>query len=195
MQNKKGKLFVVSGPSGVGKTTVVSAAIKRLNDNHDVARIITYTSRSPRNGEVSGKDYQFISPEEFKEKIKQDFFLESTEYAGHLYGSPKPSEDEMTLGKSFVAVLDIEGAKRVSNALHKDAVLVWIAPPDMTVLKNRLIKRSVDTVVQIEKRLARAKEELDEAHKSRLFDYVLVNDIFEQAVEELKMLIGKILAA
>ena len=195
MEKKKGKLFVVSGPSGVGKTTVVSAAIKRLNDDHNVARIITYTSRSPRNGEVSGKDYQFISAEDFKEKIKQDFFLESTEYAGHLYGSPKPSENEMALGKSFVAVLDIEGAKRVSNALHKDVVLVWIAPPDMTVLKNRLIKRSADTVVQIEKRLARAKEELDEAHKSRLFNYVLVNDIFEQAVEELKMLIEKLLKA
>ena len=104
----KGKLFVVSGPSGVGKTTIVRQAIERLSKDYDIERIVTYTSRPPREGEEPGQDYIFISSDEFKQKQQDRFFLETNEYENHSYGSPMPSTQDMELGKSFIMILDID---------------------------------------------------------------------------------------
>ncbi|MBU1007517.1 guanylate kinase [Candidatus Dependentiae bacterium] len=193
MENKTGKLFVVSGPSGAGKTSVVAVALRRLQKEYDLSRIVTYTSRPPRENEVSGQDYIFVSGDEFHQKQKDGFFLETNVYNGRNYGSPWPEESELTQGKSYVLIVDIEGAKSVSKEF-RDAIMIWIAPPDMTTLKKRLEKRATESVSQIEKRLTQAEEEMKEAHKIRLFGYVLVNDIFDQAVEELILLVRKALS-
>jgi len=193
MAKKRGKLFVISGPSAAGKTCVVTEALNRLQKDHGITRIVTYTSRPPREGEVEGEDYVFVSGEEFKQKQQEGFFLETNEYGGHIYGSPSPLDDDFELGKSFVIIVDIEGAKSIAKEF-RDAMMIWIAPPDMTALKNRLEKRGTESELQIEKRLAQAEEEMKEAHKIRLFEYVLVNDVFEQAVEELILLVKKTLA-
>lgn len=187
----KGKLFVVSGPSGVGKSCIVQNALERLSRDHDILRLVTYTSRPPREGEVPGKDYKFVSGEEFKQKQSEGFFLETVIYADHYYGSPVPSENDIELGKSFVYIVDIYGAKEIKK-LYKDAALVWIDPPTIDVLKQRLEKRGTESAKQIEKRITQAKQEMEEAHnKSRVFGYWLVNDEFEQAVGEFILIIKR----
>jgi guanylate kinase len=188
IMEEKGKVFIVSGPSGAGKSSVISNALDRLGSEFDISRVITYTSRAPREGEADGIDYFFISKEEFRDKMKDDFFLETTEYSGHFYGSPFPPEADIELGKSFVLVLTIDGA---NNAMKKfrDAVSIWISPPDMTILRNRLEKRGSENKAKIDDRLNEAKKEMDEAHKSRIFEFVLVNDLFEQSIEEFMLLV------
>ena len=186
----RGKIYVVSGPSGAGKTTLVTQALARLKPDLDIDRIITYTTRAPREGEIDGKDYIFLSREKFLEKQADGFFLETTDYMGHLKGSPKPEESELESGKSFVLVVDLEGSKTVAKTF-RDAMFIWVAPPDMTALKKRLSNRGTESASGVEKRLVLAKQEMEEAHKSRLFDYVLVNDLFDQSVEELLMLVKK----
>lgn len=190
---KSGKLFVLSAASGAGKTSVVTEALNRLKEKFDIERVMTYTSRTPRDGEVDGQDYQFLSKEDFERKIKDGFFLEFTEYAGKYYGSPASIIPELDLGKSFVMVIDIEGAKSVSKA-HSDAVCIWMDPPSINVLKDRLLKRGTETEVQIERRLNVAKQEMEEAHKQqRLFTYRLVNEDFDQAVREFMLIVEKAL--
>jgi len=191
MSKNNGKVFIISGPSAAGKTVLVTEVLRRLQDSGlDISRIVTCTTRSVRDGEVNGKDYLFVSREDFDKKFKEGQFLETNEYAGQLYGSPQPPEEEIELGKSFFLVVDLEGAKLATKA-YKDAVLVWVVPPDMTTLKNRLEKRGSDNEKQVKERLAKAEEEMAEAHKIRLFEYVLVNDVFDQAVEEFILLVKK----
>lgn len=186
--NKMGKVFIISGPSGAGKTSIVKEALNRLQKEHNIDWVVTYTTRAKREDEVAGKDYVFISTEEFKKKAQENFFLETNEYAGHHYGSPRPSKMDLETGKSFFLVVDIEGAKRAIKEFS-DALMVWVTPPDMDVLRDRLVKRGSESPSQVEKRFEIAKHELSEAHKIGIFDYVLVNDIFEQAVEEFLLLI------
>jgi guanylate kinase len=190
----RGKLFVISGPSGAGKDTVVNQAIDRIKKDYDIERITTYTTRPPREGEVDGKDYFFISYDDFVEKEKNGFFLETNKYAaGNVYGSPVPNSADLEMGKNFVLVVDINGAKEAAKKF-KDTMFIWVAPPDMTTLRNRLEKRGTESHAQVEMRLNQAKHEMEEAHKIRLFEYILVNDIFEQSVEELLVLMKKAFA-
>lgn len=190
MAEKTGRFFVISGPSGAGKTTIVNEALSRLAKDIEISRVVTYTSRPPREGEVNGRDYVFISGDEFKQKISDKFFLETVEYAGHAYGSPLPPKEEMELGKSFILIVELEGAKRAVKEIDQ-GLSVWIETPGLGVLRERLEKRGTESTEQIEKRIARAEEETKEAHKIRIFDYNLVNDDFEQAVREFIMLIKK----
>lgn len=185
-----GKIFVVSGPSAAGKTTVVEEALKRLSKDMEISRVVTYTSRPPRENEIDGKDYVFISGQEFDQKEKEGFFLETAEYAGHRYGSPIVPQEDLELGKSFLYVVELEGAKSIKK-LFRDAFFIWIEPPDMIILKARLKKRGTESQPDFEKRVARAEKEIKEAHKIRLFDYVLVNDLFERAVEEFVLLVKR----
>jgi len=190
MANRKGKLFVVSGTSGAGKTSVVTEALNRVGKEYNLSRIITYTSRPARPGEVDKKDYVFISGDEFKQKMANGFFLETTDYLGHLKGSPMPSKQDMELGKSFVLIVDLEGAKKAVKEID-EGLSVWIETSDLKVLKQRLEKRGTENGSQIEKRLALAEQEMKEAHKIRIFDYTLVNNEFDQAVNEFILLIKK----
>ena len=185
---KRGKLFVVSAPSGGGKTSIVTEVIKRLKPKYNLARITTYTSRNPRPGEVNGQDYYFLSSSEFDKKAAQGFFLETTEYNHKKYGSPASILDELAAGKSLFVIPDRPGAKSTHKVVP-DAVMIWIMPPDLKTLQSRLTTRGDLTDEQLHARLALAEEELKEEHKQRLFKYHITNHEFNRAVADLMMII------
>lgn len=191
---KRGKLFVVSASSGAGKTTLVTHAIERLRDEVSLKRVTTYTTRAPRSGEVDGKDYVFINKEEFAQKKKDSFFLETSEFDGHDYGSPLSVLEELQNGTNLVAITDRNGAHAISNEVD-DAILIWIVAPDVETLKHRMKKRNENSPGQIERRLKIAISEMEEENKQRQFKYHLVNDEFERAVAELMLIIKEELGA
>lgn len=190
MDKKIGKLFIVSGPPGVGKTTIVKEAVKRLAGDLDISKIVTYTTRPKRENETPDKDYVFLKDADFDKKESEKFFLETNKYLGHRYGSPMPDQGDIDAGKSFILVVDLEGSKSSIKAF-RDSVSVWIDPPSIDILKNRLEKRGSEKGPKLEKRIEKAKLEIEEANKIRLFDYKLVNDNFDQAVSEFMMLVKK----
>ncbi len=189
MSNKqKGKLFIIAAPSGAGKTTLVNESIKRLSKEFEISKVITYTTRTPRTNETNGKDYHFMSIQNFQEKQKNGFFLETTKYNGQLYGSPTSIVDGLELGKSFVIVTDLIGVKEFKKVTPQ-ASFFWVTAPSLEILKERLLKRSTTEKNHVEKRLKLAEEEMKEAQKPRLFDFNIVNDIFDQTVAEICLLI------
>ena len=184
----KGKLFIVAAPSGAGKTTLVNEAIKRLSTEFDISKVITSTTRTPRPGEINGKDYYFMSIQKFEEKLKDGFFLETTKYNGQLYGSPSSILDDLELGKSFIVVTDLLGVKEFKK-VTPHANFFWVTAPSLEILKERLLKRKTTENDHVEKRLKLAEEEMKEAEKPRLFDFNIVNDVFDQTVAEICLLI------
>jgi len=189
MENRtQGKLFIISGPSGTGKSTLVREVIKRLNPKIAIERVVTYTARPPREGEVDGKDYHFVSHDEFKAKRKDGFFLEDTLFADKPYATPASVLDDLKLGKHCIVVPDKYGAKEM-HKIVSDAVLIWVIPPNVEILKQRLCARNTETHEQMEKRLKIAKNELAEEDKNRDYKYHLVNDVFDRAVAELELII------
>lgn len=188
---RSGKLFVISGPSGAGKTTVVHGVLERLVrkrtqgslEGCDVDRLVTYTSKMARMGEVNGVDYHFISADEFQKKIEEGFFLEWSNGLGHYYGTPRSVVDDLSRGKSYCLIIDREGAKQISSRVS-DAVLVWLGV-DHDVLKERLIKRGTDTPDQIQRRLERARRELQAEKTERLYSYHITNQIYGESVEQM----------
>ncbi|HBS48165.1 TPA: guanylate kinase [Candidatus Dependentiae bacterium] len=187
-QNKKGKLIIISAPSGAGKTSLSREIIKRIGPKFNVSKVITYTSRHPRPGEVNGVDYHFISPEKFKEYAQSGNFLESTNYSDKMYASPSSIESDLNFGKSFILVLDREGAKHVAK-LIPSSVMIWITVPSIDELKIRMEKRGGESPHQIEKRLEMAEEEIKEEEKQRAFKYHLVNKNFDESLQDLTAII------
>lgn len=189
---KKGKVFIISAPSGAGKTTVANEVIKRLQkNNYPISKVITYTTRPPRKDEINGIDYYFLSKEEFENKQKNSFFLETTVYNDKLYGSPASVLEELELGKSFVFVTDLAGVKSLSKKFE-DPCCIWINAPSIDDLRKRLVSRGSNTEKQIEERINLAKEEIKEAEElKRLFNYYVVNDSFEETVNDLMDIIKK----
>jgi guanylate kinase len=183
MAEKPGKIFIVSGPSGAGKSTIVAQALERLAKEMPIERVVTYTSRPARPDEKQGVDYMFVTGTEFSKKEKEGFFLETVEFVHHRYGSPVSNSNDIELGNSFIYVVEIAGAKQIKKT-YRDAVMIWIEAPDMVALKSRLKKRGVSSEADFENRMAQAKTDMAEAHKGRLFDYILVNDEFQNSVEE-----------
>ncbi|MBR0199524.1 MAG: guanylate kinase [Oscillospiraceae bacterium] len=176
--NEKGKLIVISGPSGSGKSTVVNKAIQ---GRKDMCFSTSVTTRSPRPGEVDGKDYFFIDPQRFQEMVERDELLEHAQYVSHSYGTPRAFV-EQKLNDALNVILDIEvqGARQVREKM-KDAVLIFIVPPSLEELRRRLVNRGTDAADVIEARLQRASEELKEAD---LYDYLIINDDLETAARE-----------
>lgn len=185
---RAGKLFVISAPSGGGKTSLTEAVLRSLKENSDKSRvvnkIITYTTRPQRVNERNGIDYCFITREDFLEKIQSGFFLETTIYDGHYYGSPASIRDDLKEGKSFILITDRPGARKISQ-LIKDAVSIWIIPPNMEVLENRLITRGTESPEHLMQRIGLAHQEMDDEEHSPFFKYKIINDSFEQATEAL----------
>ena len=175
-------LLVISGPSGVGKGTIVRALKQRRND---VVESISCTTRAPREGEVHGREYFFLSKEEFVRRIDEDGFLEYDAHFENYYGTPKAFVDEQLKTKSVILEIDVEGALKVKKA-RPDSVLVMIAPPSVDELKKRLVGRNTETEAQIEKRLARLEYELSKASE---YDFVVVNDDLEKAIGEVEGII------
>ena len=175
----KGRLFVVSGPSGVGKSSVIKKALERLpNLNYSVS----LTTRAPRLGELDGVHYHFVSRAEFENRIERGEMAEWAEVVGNLYGtSSKMLEERLAAGQDVLLEIEVKGAAQIKKRFN-DAVLIFILPPSAAVLEKRLRGRGTESEDVVQKRLALAKSELKEAH---WYDHQVVNDDFERAVAEL----------
>jgi len=173
-----GKLIVVSGPSGVGKSTITN----RLKNNKNFWVSVSATTRAIRIGEVENRDYLFVSNEEFDQMIDRNEFLEWAQFTGAKYGTPiKPVEQALSKGLNVVLEIELNGARQIRKNTP-GAMLVFIEPPSWAELENRLISRGTESAQSLEQRLEKAKEELKAASE---FDFVLVNSNVEQVVEEL----------
>ena len=177
---KSGKLFIISGPSGVGKSTVLKALFR---EHPDLYFSVSATTRAPREGEIDGVHYRFIKSEQFLQMVQENEFLEYAEYVGSFYGTPRgPVEDAMAQGRDAFLDIEIQGAQQVYEK-RPDAVRIFIAPNSWAELERRLTERGTDSAEKIQKRLLRAKVELQAAEN---YDYLVVNDTVEQAVREME---------
>ena len=174
----KGKLIIVSGPSGSGKSTVTKIVKDKLN----IPLSISATTRNPRDGEIDGKDYFFLSEEEFKNKIANDEFYEYAKVHGNYYGTLKKTvEDNLEKGLNVILEIDVQGAL-IAKEKKKDAILVFFRTKDMEVLEKRLRDRKTDSEEIIQTRLKNAETELKYENK---YNYTIVNENLENSIQEL----------
>ena len=179
----KGKTFIISGPSGVGKSTVLKALFQGRDDLYFS---ISATTREPREGEMDGVHYHFVDVEHFQKLIDGDALLEYAEYVGNFYGTPKKFVDQaMDEGKDVILDIEVQGARQVSVKMP-EAIKIFVIPPSLEELRNRLVKRGTDSPEAIEGRLRRAREEYAEAD---FYDYIVVNDKVEVAADELQAIL------
>ncbi len=183
---KKGHLFVISAPSGTGKSTVLSSVRKRLDDFHFS---VSYTTRKLRGEEREGIDYHFVERDEFMEMVAKGAFVEWAEVHGNLYGTPiAPIEEAISAGRNMLFDIDVQGGMAIKSAFP-DAVTIFLLPPSIEELRMRLSGRGTDSSEQIELRLRNARAEMKFKDK---YDYCIVNDDVERASTELTNLIDKI---
>lgn len=182
--NKKGLLVVVSGPSGVGKSTVRQALFEM--DGHNLVYSISMTTREPRVGEKDGVDYYFVSREEFEERIEKGLFLEYAEFVGNYYGTPLDKvEAHLNQGLEVVLEIETDGALQVRSKMS-DAILIFIVPPTKQTLYDRLISRGTESSYQLQKRIDKANSEFKLAHK---YNYIVVNDDVNNAADRILAII------
>lgn len=185
---ERGKVIIVSGPSGVGKGTILRR-VYALNE-FPLRASVSATTRAPRLGEVDGKEYHFLSFDEFKTKKDNGDFLECFEVfsGGHWYGTLRDEvEKALNRGESVVLEIDVQGAREVLK-VYPDAVTVFISPPDQDALERRLIDRGTEDEQTRQRRLETARSELNQRH---IYKYEIVNDSLENAVDELRMVLKK----
>ncbi len=175
-------LMVVSGPSGVGKGTIVKEIIAR---REDVVESVSCTTRAPRTGEVDGEHYFFVTREEFLRRVAENGFLEYDEHFGNIYGTPRSFVEETLKSKSVILEIDVEGGLAVKKA-YPDSVLVMIVPPSFEELKKRLLGRQTEDETTIQNRLSRFEYEYS---KRGEYDYVVVNDDLNKAIKEVEGII------
>lgn len=181
---KRGMLIVLSGPSGVGKGTVRKAIFEQ--NNNDFQYSISMTTREPRPGEVNGEDYFFVSKEEFENEIQTGGMLEYAKYVDNYYGTPlKYVNETLDSGKDVFLEIEVNGAMQV-RAKSPDGVFVFLTPPDLMELKQRLIHRGTDSMDIINKRVEKA---VGEIKMMQNYDYAVVNDEVNNAVENIKTII------
>jgi guanylate kinase len=179
----RGRLFVVTGPSGVGKGTLIRKLLERVPG---LELSVSATTRPPRPGERDGVDYHFLSEQEFDRLLAEGQFMEHASYSGHRYGTLlSETEPRLERGAGVVLEIEVQGARQIRARLP-DAVLVFVAPPSPEALRERLEKRGTDSEREIERRLRVASEEL--AAQSE-FQHVILNDDLEQASEQLAALV------
>lgn len=182
-QIRKPFIIIVSAPSGSGKTTLVSQV---LNEMPGVKRSISYTTRAPREGENNNDDYIFVSVEEFKQKIQEDEFLEWEENFGNYYGtSVVQVEEVLSGGDDIILSIDVKGAKKIKEK-YPESISVFIMPPSIDELASRLKKRNTDNEGEVIRRLKESKREIE---ASDYYDYMIVNEKLDKAMEELKNII------
>ena len=181
--NREGIILIISAPSGAGKTTLCRALLERFPT---MKESVSYTTRPPRAGEVHGEDYFFVSREEFQHMVESDAFAEWAEVHGNLYGTALSTIDEARKsGVDLVLDIDCQGARRLKEQIER-CVYIFILPPGMDELRRRLENRSSDAQEVIDRRIERAAGEIREA---RWYDYIIINDIFETAFEELSSIV------
>ena len=183
-QKEKGTLVVISGPSGAGKDTIINEVIKKEKINAWVS--ISMTSRPLRGNEVDGKDYFFVTKGEFEDNIKKGNFLEYAKYNDNYYGTPKNKiEDYLNKGIDVILNIEIQGALQIKE-LIKDALFIFIMPPSMEELKRRLINRGTDSSEKILSRFKTAYQEINDVTK---YNYVVVNDDLDKAVDKVEAIL------
>lgn len=179
----KGKVFIISAPSGAGKTTLCSEILRMMPN---IRFSVSYTTRKPRPGEVDGKDYLFVSEDTFKKMIEQGEFIEWAEVHGNLYGtSRKVINDIIESGKDVMLDIDVQGAQQMRNNF-KGGIYIFVLPPSLDALRKRLKDRGQNSPEEIERRVKRAIEEIREYKR---YDYVIVNDVFQDALDALRSII------
>lgn len=184
--NKKpGTIFLVCGPSGAGKTTIITQVLKQLESKKKLNRIITYTTRAPRTGEVNGLDYHFISLDKFKQLEADGFFFETVHFNHHYYASPSSFIHDAQQGISSIALLTLSVAHEIAARVTTPVIFIGIIPPSLEILKKRLQLRNSDSEAVIENRLALGKKELEELTQNKLFTHLIVNDNLQKAVDQL----------
>lgn len=177
-------MFIISSPSGCGKTTLAQALLKQ---DKGIERSISVTTRSKRHGEVNGRDYWFVTRKRFDEMIAKDMFIEYAEVFGNYYGTPKKQAERcLKAGLDVMCVIDWQGGLRLMRQIKKEAVSVFILPPSIKTLSTRLINRATDNSDVIKRRLALAQKEIS---KCKYYDYIVVNDKIENAVSQLKSIL------
>ena len=182
--SKKGILAVVSGFSGAGKGTLMKALLKQYQEQYALS--ISATTRKPREGEEHGREYFFLTVEEFQNMIAEDALIEHACYVGNYYGTPRSYvEEQMAAGRDVILEIEIQGALEVKKKFP-DTLLLFVTPPSATVLEERLRGRGTETEEVIQERLKRASEE---AMYMEQYDYILVNDTLETCVEQMHQLI------
>lgn len=189
MKQEQGVLFIVSGPSGVGKTTVVTEYLRQYDKDYQVSRMVTYTTKSPRSTETHGADYHFITQSEFERKIADGFFLEWSGEYGACYGTPAHVIKDVEAGKSFILVIDRLGAAQIVEK-YSSAVLIWIQVSSVDVLSDRLYMRKTDSFDQIQTRLFLAKKEIEQESHVPMYHYHIMNDALKLAIEGLSAIIS-----
>jgi guanylate kinase len=183
----KGRIIIISGPSGVGKSTICKELVKRLDN---IYLSVSTTAREKRPGEQDGKEYHFVSRAEFEKQIKDGNFLEYAEVFGNLYGTPKDKLDHaLEQGRTAILEIDVQGAQNVKR-LYPDAKLIFVLPPKHAELQRRIDTRGRDGQKDIEKRLQGAGAEI--AAGWQHYECIVINDDLEQAVEEIIEIIKKI---
>ncbi|MEE9176005.1 MAG: guanylate kinase [Thermodesulfobacteriota bacterium] len=181
----QGISFIVSGPSGGGKTTLAKGVLDKLDN---LRFSVSYTTREPRDGEIDGRDYRFISEAEFQKMVQKKRFIEHALVHGNYYGTPLDEfENARTSGVDLLLDIDVQGASQLRKG-YPSAVFCFVLPPSFEILKERLIERNSDRDNDINKRLIRAKEETEELN-SENYDYIIVNDNIDQALERLSSII------
>lgn len=183
MANKNGVLVLFSGPSGVGKDTVLEVV---LNKDSSLQRSISLTTRDIRENEVDGKDYYFISVDRFKEMIKNGEVLEFAQYGENLYGTPKAPVDKwLSEGKTVILKIEVQGAQQIKK-LYPDAVGIFVLPPSMSELENRLRSRGTENEEDIQRRLEIARNEVE---IGKDYDYTVINDNLDCASNDVLAII------
>jgi guanylate kinase len=177
------KVFVITGPSGVGKGTLIKELLSRVPD---LELSVSATTRAPREGELDGRDYHFLTTEQFDERIGAEDFLEFATYSGNLYGTLRSEvERRLAAGRSVVLEIEVQGARQVRAAM-RESVQVFIAPPDPAVLRRRLQGRGTDSAAAIDARLEVAAQEMAAQDE---FAYRIVNDDLGRAADELEAVV------
>lgn len=180
---KRGVMLVVSGPSGAGKSSIC----RRILDDPRVAFSISATTRTPRRGEVDGRDYLFMDKERFREHIDRGAFIEWAEVHGNLYGTlMAPMEDALSRGLVYLVEIDVQGGSQL-KAIDLPGIYVFIAPPSLKELRRRLEGRGTDAPEVVERRLRKANEEMLAQDR---YDHVVVNDELEETVAKVRALVG-----
>lgn len=174
------RLIVLTGPSGVGKGTLLQTILKR---HPDLYVSISATTRSPRPGEVDGQHYHFLTRPEFERKVAQGEFLEWAEFAGNLYGTLRPAvEEQLRQGKRVILEIELAGARQIRKTFP-EAMRIFILPPSIHELESRIRHRGTESDEAIARRLARAQAEIDAASE---FDLQIINDDFDHAIEQIE---------
>ncbi len=183
-KRRKGKMVIVSGPSGVGKSTICKEAVKRLKN---VYFSVSVTTRPRSEAEIDGQDYWFISEREFQERIDKGLLLEYAEVFGHLYGTPKDKVDEaLQAGKSVILEIDVQGAKQAKR-IYRDVVMIFILAPSQKELAERMKLRGREDIEAAQKRLDEAGTEIAAAWQ--YYEHMVINDDLQQAVSEVVQII------